>query len=97
MISLVEKHITIVDDEILEEEEGDENRVTANIGDWRNVIFLPFNVGWECMLIASVLCNCLLVMYEVTYPPDSTISTTIFFYICELFFFVDTSLFILHR
>nr|XP_022913144.1 uncharacterized protein LOC111423988 [Onthophagus taurus] len=66
-------------------------------GNWRSIIFLPFNMVWKILVMLSTVINCNFVAYILLYETDPGTLTFTIYYIFEGIYFINTLLSILHR
>ncbi|XP_022919020.2 uncharacterized protein [Onthophagus taurus] len=63
----------------------------------KNIIFLPFNKKWELFVSITILLNFMFNIFIITYDIRVTIKWWIFYYVCEIIFFINTCALVLHR
>lgn len=91
---------TILDVSTIKINYGDEEHEDiTTLGDWRNVIFVPFDLKWETLLICSVMFSTMTSIYDVLYEPQNAVTffLSALYYVDEVLYFVDTVFCIMHR
>ncbi|KAF5281795.1 hypothetical protein FQR65_LT14542 [Abscondita terminalis] len=66
---------------------------------WKDVIFLPFNATWQCVVMSGVILNGFFVVYDLPYNGDHFYDEygDLIYYASGTFYFIDCILSIAHR
>lgn len=77
----------------------DEDTLTENQS-WKNIIFIPFNKGWEAAVVLSLVLNFMIIIFDFVYTGNTIITYGVVYVlhlICEVIFYADTILTTMHR
>lgn len=69
---------------------------TTSDDDWRNIMFLPFNKKWECLIVVIIILSSFRVTHGIFYGHIND-NYNYMAHVLEILYAIDTVLSILHR